>query len=85
MTLTRIIAFSVAFGSAVFVLKHAHTFKLANEVVDELSKVSWPSREETGNATIVVLVAVLICSVYLGIFDAIWLSLTNFILGVNPS
>ena len=85
LTLTHVLAYAIALSAAVFVMKHAPTFQLANEVVDELSKVSWPTREETGNATIVVIVTVVLCSAYLGIFDAVWLSLTNWILGVNPS
>jgi preprotein translocase subunit SecE len=85
LTLTRIIAFGLALGAAVFVIKHGPTFQLANEVVDELAKVTWPTREETGNATVVVIVTVVVCSLYLGVFDAVWLSLTNWILGVHPS
>ena len=85
VTLTRLIAIGVAVGAAVFVIKHGPTFQLANEVVDELAKVTWPTREETGNATVVVIVTVVVCSAYLGVFDAVWLSLTNWILGVHPS
>jgi len=85
VTLTRVIAFAIALGAAVFVIRHGPTFQLANEVVDELAKVTWPTREETGSATVVVIVTVVVCSAYLGVFDAVWLSLTNWILGVHPS
>jgi preprotein translocase SecE subunit len=85
VTLTRVLAYGLSVGAAVFVLRHGPTFQLANEVVDELAKVTWPTREETGNATVVVIVTVIVCSAYLGIFDAVWLSLTNWILGVHPS
>jgi preprotein translocase SecE subunit len=85
LTLTHVLGYALALGSAVFVMKHGPTFQLANEVVDELSKVTWPTREETGNATVVVIVTVILCSAYLGVFDAVWLSLTNWILGVHPS
>ncbi len=85
VTVSHLIAYAVAFGAAAFVMWHKSTFQLANEVVDELAKVTWPTREETGNATVVVIVTVIVCSAYLGIFDAVWLSLTNWILGVHPS
>ena len=85
VTLTRLIGFGLALAAAAFVIKHGPTFQLANEVVDELAKVTWPTREETGNATVVVIVTVIVCSAYLGVFDAVWLSLTNWILGVHPS
>src|SRR5690348_12514363 len=62
LALSRVLGFGIAALSALVVIKTAWIFQLANEVVDELSKVTWPSREETGNATVVVLVAVVVCS-----------------------
>ena len=83
-SISRVLGYGLAAIAAVFVLKHQPTFALANEVVDELAKVTWPSREETGNATVVVIITVLISSVYLGAFDAVWLALTDWILGIEP-
>ena len=83
LALTRVLAYAIGISAAVFVLKHQPTFQLASEVVDELSKVTWPSREETGNATVVVIVTVVICAAYLGAFDAIWLALTDWVLGIE--
>ncbi len=85
LPLTSLIAYVSAAVAALVAVKHNHTFQLATEVVDELSKVTWPSREETGNATVVVIVTVLLSSVFLGIFDALWLWLTNLVLGVPGS
>jgi preprotein translocase SecE subunit len=88
LPLTRVIATVLGLAAIIFALKHQQTYQLATEVVDELSKVSWPTREETGNATIVVVVTVLLCSVYLGLFDAFWLWVTNWMLnvpGATPS
>jgi preprotein translocase SecE subunit len=80
-----LLAYALAVAGAIFAMNHKPTFTLAHEVVDELSKVTWPSREETSSATVVVIVTVLVCSAYLGLFDAVWLSLTNWMLGVHPS
>jgi preprotein translocase SecE subunit len=85
LQLTHLLGYLVAAAGALFAWRHQPTFTLANEVVDELSKVTWPTREETSSATVVVIVTVLVCSAYLGIFDAVWLTLTNWILGVHPS
>ena len=85
LPLTTLIAYALALGVAMFCLKHQPTHQLALEVVDELARVNWPSREETGNATVVVIVTVLICSAYLGMFDAFWLWLTDWILGVRTT
>ena len=40
------------------------------EVVSELRKVHWPTRQETMAATVVVIVVVLIVSLWLGMVDA---------------
>ena len=37
--------------------------------MDELSRVTWPQREETTNSTIVVVIAVLISAAFIGLFD----------------
>jgi len=39
------------------------------EVVAELKKTTWPSRREVYGTTMVVIIAVLICAVYLWIVD----------------
>lgn len=84
LPMSAALGYALAAGGAIFALKHKPTYQLELEVVDELSKVTWPSREETGNATVVVIVTVLISSVYLGAFDAVWLWLTDLILQVPP-
>jgi preprotein translocase subunit SecE len=83
LSLTAMIGYSLAVAGAVYCFVHKRTYQLALEVADEMAKVTWPSREETGNATVVVLVTVVICSAYLGAFDAVWLWLTNLVLGVQ--
>src|SRR5688572_10408581 len=66
LPLSTVLGFAVGVFGMLYATKHARTFQLANEVVEELSKVTWPSREETGNATVVVIVAVVVASLYLG-------------------
>jgi len=56
-------------------------FTLASECVTELMKVSWPTRRETGMATLVVIVTVVFSSIILGIYDAVWASLTRMLYG----
>jgi preprotein translocase subunit SecE len=51
-----------------------------SEVVSELRKVHWPTRQETMAATVVVIVVVLIVSLGLGLVDAmISLVFTRFL------
>jgi preprotein translocase subunit SecE len=55
-------------------------FELANETTSELSKVSWPSRQETFNSTVVVIITTILASLILGVFDISWSYITRKIL-----
>lgn len=83
LPLTTLLGSFIALAGGVFVLTHKPTHALALEIVDELARVTWPTREETSNATVVVIVTVLLSSAYLGVFDAFWLWVTDWILGVQ--
>jgi preprotein translocase subunit SecE len=51
------------------------------ETVGELRKVSWPTRQEAINLTIVVLIVVVIMSTILGFLDFVFSRLIAIILG----
>jgi len=72
----------VAFIAAVVTYrsKKVHTFVV--EVCVELSKVTWPSRKETWSQTIIVIVVSIIAAIILGVFDAMWSQITDFIYDV---
>jgi preprotein translocase subunit SecE len=42
------------------------------ETIGELRKVSWPTRKEATNLTIVVLIVIFVMSTFLGVLDAIY-------------
>ena len=48
-----------------------------NEVMVELSRVTWPTQKETTSATIVVIIMVLISGMALGLMDYFWTSLAE--------
>ena len=83
LPLSKVLAYGLVALAVVGVFKHAPTYLLANEIVEELTKVTWPQKEEIGNATVVVIIAVFICAAFLGTFDAFWLAVTNFVLGIE--
>lgn len=43
--------------------------KFFNQVKTEMQKVSWPSRHELINSTIVVLISTILLAVYIGVCD----------------
>lgn len=53
----------------------------ADEVASELAKVTWPVRETVTNGTIVVIIASLIATTYIGLLDRLWGFLTNLVYG----
>ena len=61
--------------------KNEELFTLASEVTSELRKVTWPTRRETLNSTIVVIATTIIASLLLGFFDAVWAWATRMIYG----
>ncbi len=59
--------------------KHEPTKRMADEVVGELSKVTWPSRKETSSSTVVVIITSLIAAAIIGGFDFIWSAITDLL------
>jgi preprotein translocase SecE subunit len=52
---------------------------LAQETIDELSKVTWPTRQETYAATVVVLVTSIISALLIFFLDRFWNWMTDLI------
>ncbi len=51
-----------------------------NEVVEELSRVTWPTQKETSSATVVVIIMVLLSGLILGAFDYLWTRVVQWVL-----
>lgn len=55
--------------------------RLIRETMGELRKVSWPSRQEATNLTIVVLIVIVAMSTFLGVLDFLYARFFSLILG----
>lgn len=75
------IAAATAILGTFMLYRHPAVNQLADEVVGELSKVTWPTRDEVWVSTIVVVATSVIAAVYTGVFDAMWSALTNVVYG----
>ena len=51
------------------------------ETVGELRKVNWPTRQETTNLTIVVLIVLVVMSTFLGTLDVLFNRLIGLLVG----
>jgi preprotein translocase SecE subunit len=60
--------------------KRGRIFTFLGHVVDELRRVQWPDRRQTGQGTAVVLGFVVLAGGYLGLMDAIWQPIVEAIL-----
>jgi preprotein translocase SecE subunit len=64
------IGFGLATGLVLYLNEQSNAFM--NEVVLEMSRVTWPAQKDTTNATIWVVLFVLIAGGILGAFDSLW-------------
>lgn len=70
---------SVALGFALFfgLYMSSVATSFMNEVVAEVSKVTWPTQNETFKATVAVLIAVTIAGAALWLVDTVWVYLIS--------
>jgi preprotein translocase subunit SecE len=54
------------------------------EVMAEFRKVTWPSRQELANSTVVVIVVTVVLAFFLGMVDIALARLVEWILGSGP-
>jgi preprotein translocase subunit SecE len=52
-----------------------------NEAAAELAKVTWPSKKEVTNSTVVVLVTSAFATIFLALLDRFWSFITNLVYG----
>jgi preprotein translocase SecE subunit len=73
---------SFALGAILFLglLKSSVANEFMNEVVAEVSKVTWPTQNETMKATIAVLIAVCIAGVILWMLDSVWVYFISLVI-----
>jgi preprotein translocase SecE subunit len=71
----------IALIAVVHIYRREDTRRWADEVALELSKVVWPNKETVTNGTIVVIIAGVIATVYVGLLDRLWGFVTTLVYG----
>ncbi len=71
----------VAILVSVSLYRSDRIYGLANEVAQELKKVTWPTAKEVRSATLVVMVMAVVSAFILGIFDFGWSNITELVYG----
>ena len=68
-------------GLAFYAYRHPRFGPLVSEVVDETSKVTWPTWDETTSNTIVTVIVTVIIAAILWGFDQVFGRVTTYLLG----
>jgi len=76
VTLCAVVA---GFIATAMLYRHKGTNDLAHEVADEMSRVTWPTRKETSNSTVIVVVTSVITAAVLFLFDTVWSAVTDLV------
>lgn len=71
------IAGLIGVGIAVYYWRKVEARQYVNEVAEELSKVTWPSRKEVTNSTTVVVLTTIFATVFFALMDRFWGFLTD--------
>lgn len=80
---TAIMAVIISGGVIFWLFNRANVNAFLMDVIVEIKKVIWPVRKEVVGSTVVVIIAVLIASVILGVFDYIWTILIQKLLSTS--
>ena len=68
-------------GAAIYYWYRTRARQLAEEVAAEMSKVTWPSRTEVTNGTVVVIITTVVSTVFFALMDKFWGFVTNLVYG----
>lgn len=68
-------------GAAVYYWYRTRARELAEQVAAEMSKVTWPSRTEVTNGTVVVILTTIVSTVFFALMDKFWGFITNLVYG----
>lgn len=73
---------SLGLGGLLFLLlyRNEQANQFMNEVMIELSRVTWPTQKETTSATAIVIIMVILSGIVLGVLDYIWVAVLKWIL-----
>ncbi len=80
VNLTTVLSFGSAVALFVGLIRSSQAVQYFDEVVDELHKVTWPTREETLRAATTVVFTALFVALLIGGYDFLWKSVADLVL-----
>ncbi len=80
MSASAMAAIFLGVGTFVALMRNTQVVTFADEVIEELNKVTWPEKDETVNFTVVVVGVTLFIAAALGLYDYVWAEVTQMVL-----
>jgi preprotein translocase subunit SecE len=77
--LADLLGLVTAIAITIYLRRHERVSTFSMEVGNELSKVTWPTWQETRLSTIVVIVVTIVIAAILGLFDSVWAFLSALV------
>jgi preprotein translocase subunit SecE len=66
-------------GGSIMLYRTPAAYGLVHDVAEEMARVSWPTRKETSQSTIVVVVTSIVAAIMLFLFDSVWSAVTDLV------
>jgi preprotein translocase subunit SecE len=76
---------AIALGTLVplYLWRKESSRQYAEEVAEELSKVTWPNKKEVTNSTTIVVVTTIVATVFFALLDQFWRFVTDKVYGIG--
>lgn len=72
---------AIGIGVAVYYWRNKKTRTLIEEIAEELTRVTWPTRQEVTNSTTTVIIATTFATLFFALMDQFWLWVTKHVYG----
>lgn len=83
LTVPEFIGAGIAVIAFVFTVRYERAMIFFEEAVAELAKVVYPTRKESSQAGVVVVILVAVAMVCVAVFDWMWSLFTRFVIGAS--
>ena len=80
MSASALVAIILGVVTYIALMRNTRVVQFADEVIDELNKVTWPEKDETVSSTVVVVGVTLFIAAALGLYDYVWAEVTQIVL-----
>ena len=80
LSASELVAIVLGVGTYITLMRNTRVVQFADEVIDELNKVTWPEKDETVSSTVVVVGVTLFIAAALGLYDYVWAEVTQIVL-----